>query len=139
MSDSARARLRQSGRSQFVDALVILALLFVTLFATTWIVEKTSPATSAGSTHGKSIDQLPLTGAERQQYKRMVEQGMVDQQAADEQVAANKPNDHQYPINPWLLLVTALLLAGYLGFVYRTSFKEYREVIEQKFGRRQKS
>ncbi|HEX6445224.1 MAG TPA: hypothetical protein VF053_09070 [Streptosporangiales bacterium] len=136
MSDSAAPRRRQSGRSQFVDALVILVLLFVTLFATTLIVEKTSSSASTGATSGKSIDQLPLTGAERRQYHRMAAHGMVDRKAADEQVAANKPNDHQYPINPWLLLVTALLLAGYLGFVYRTSFKEYREVINQKFGAR---
>lgn len=137
MSDPAAPRRRQSGRSQFLDALFILVLVFVTLFATTWIVEKTSSSASTSATNGKTIDQLPLTGAERKQYHQMVDQGMVDQKAADQQVAANKPNDHQYPINPWLLLVTALLLAGYLGFVYRTSFKEYREVINQKFGRRQ--
>ncbi|MBO0827701.1 MAG: hypothetical protein J2P24_07955 [Streptosporangiales bacterium] len=136
MSDTATPKKRQSGRSQLVDALVILALLFVTLFATTWIVEKTTPTASTASTKGKTVDQLPLTGAERQQYKRMVSHGMVDQKTAAQQVAQNKPNDNQYPINPWLLLGTAVLLAGYLAFVYRTSFKEYREVIELKFGRR---
>jgi hypothetical protein len=137
MSDSATQRRKQSGRSQFVDALVILVLLFVTLFATTWILERTSASASTTATSGKPIDQLPLTGAERRQYHRMADHGMVDRKTADQQVAENKPNDHEYPINPWLLLVTGLLLAGYLGFVYRTSFKEYREVINQKFGRRQ--
>lgn len=131
-------RTRQSGRSQFADAAVLLVLLFVTLFATTWIVERTTTAdTGAATTEIKSVDELPLSAAEKQQYKSIVDQGMADEKAVNEQVAANAPSTDKYPINPLLLVVTVLLLVGYLGFVYRMSFKEYREVIEHKFGKRE--
>ncbi|MQA82016.1 MAG: hypothetical protein GEV10_26685 [Streptosporangiales bacterium] len=129
-------RVRQSGRSQFADALVILVLLFVTMFVTTWIVESTADDGGAGVTNGKSIEQLPISPAEREQYQSMVDEGMVDEETAGQQVADNAPASDKYPINPWVLLGTALLLVGYLGFVYRMSFKEYRDVIEEKFGRK---
>ncbi|MQA03221.1 MAG: hypothetical protein GEV07_11015 [Streptosporangiales bacterium] len=133
---SAPARSRQSGRSQFVDAAVLLVLLFTTLFVTTWIVERTSADTGGGDTEAvKSVDELPISGAERAQYQRMIDQGLVDEATVNQQVADNAPSKDKYPINPVLLLATALLLLGYLAFVYRVSFKEYREVIEHKFDR----
>lgn len=130
-------RVRQSGRSQFVDAVVILVLLFATMFVTTWIVESTADdGGGAGTTNAKSIEQLPISAAEREQYQSMVDEGMVDEETAGQQVADNAPASDKYPINPWLLIGTALLLLGYLGFVYRMSFKEYRDVIDEKFGRK---
>ena len=33
-----------------------------------------------------------------------------------------------------VVVALAVLLALYLGFVYRVSFREYREVVEEKFG-----
>lgn len=129
-------RRRQSGRSQFVDALVILVLLFVTMFVTTWIVEVTADDGGTGVTNGKSIDQLPISPAEREQYQSMVDEGMVDEETAGQQVSDNAPASDKYPINAWLLIGTAVLLVAYLGFVYRMSFKEYHDVIDEKFGRK---
>lgn len=131
-------RVRQSGRSQFVDAAVLLVLLFVTLFATTWIVERTSEADAGSSaSETRQIEDLPISGDEKRQFQSLVDQGVVDEETVNQQVAANAPSEDKYPINPVLLLVTVLLLVGYLAFVYRMSFKEYREVIENKFGRRE--
>src|SRR5690606_9461162 len=128
-------RVRQSGRSQFVDAAVLLVLLFVTLFATTWIVERTAAADAGASAYSsKKVDELPLTADEKKQYQTMVDEGMVDEATVNQQVADNAPSKDKYPINPLVLLATAVLLFGYLAFVYRMSFKEYREVIEHKFG-----
>ncbi|NLU72641.1 hypothetical protein HCC61_08140 [Streptomyces sp. HNM0575] len=131
------ARVRQSGRSQFADIALLLVLLFVTLFATTWIVERTT-AEDAGSSarQTRQIHELPISADEKRQYRSMVHEGLVDKKTANQQVADNAPSEDKYPIEPLTLLATVLLLVGYLAFVYRVSFKEYREVIDHKFGKR---
>ena len=44
-------------------------------------------------------------------------------------VEAHQDQADKYDINVWALLGTAVFLAAYLGFVYRTSFREYREAV----------
>jgi hypothetical protein len=43
-----------------------------------------------------------------------------------------------YTIEPWSLALTAAILIGYFLFVLKFSDKEYREVIDERFGRRQR-
>jgi len=123
---------RQSVRGQLLDAFVVLALIFVTLFATTYLTE----AAETPSADPRPLAELPLTPGERVQYQKMIDSGTADLPAITAAVEANQASADKYDIDVLALLGTAVLLAVYLGFVYRTSFREYREVIEEKFGPR---
>lgn len=121
---------QQSVRGQLLDAVVVLALIFVTLFATTYLTE----AAETPSADPRPLAELPLTPGERVQYQKMIDSGTADLETIAAAVEANQAGDDKYEIDVLALLGTALLLALYLGFVYRTSFREYREVIDEKFG-----
>jgi hypothetical protein len=121
----------QSLRGQIVDSVIILALLFAVLFGVTYYVQS-----SAGSSEPeeKPISQLPITETEKAQYQRMVDEEIVDLATVNAQVAASHPRDDKYPISAWKLILTFGVIGGYLVFVYMVSFKEYREVIRERFG-----
>lgn len=124
---------RQSVRGQLLDAATVLVLIFATLFATTYLtVEDTGDETGSGSV--QQLSELPLTPGERAQYQKMIDSGTADLPTIAAGVRANEPSEDKYEINVLALVGTALLLAVYLGFVYRVSFREYREVIDEKFG-----
>ncbi|MEJ2885737.1 hypothetical protein [Actinomycetospora aeridis] len=121
---------KQSVGGQLLDALVILALIFVTLFATTYITSAEDETT----TETRPLAELPLTPGERTQYQKMIDAGVADLPTISAGVEANQPADDKYEIDVLALLGTIVLLALYLGFVYRASFREYREVVEERFG-----
>lgn len=135
MTDPARTVYeppRQGRRGQFLDAVVILVLIFATLFVTTYLTSEDSAA--AAPAQVQSVNDLPVTPGERVQYQKMIDSGTADLPTIAADVAANQPRSDKYEIDVLALLGTAALLALYLGFVYRASFREYREVIEEKFG-----
>lgn len=121
---------QQSVRGQLLDAAVVLVLIFVTLFATTYLTE----AAETPSADPRPLAELPLTPGERVQYQKMIDSGTADLATIAAAVEANQASDDKYDIDVLALVGTALLLALYLAFVYRTSFREYREVVEEKFG-----
>lgn len=121
---------KQSVRGQLVDAFVVLALIFVTLFATTYLAE----SEDSGSGAVRPLAELPITPGERVQYQKMIDTGVTDLETISAGVEANQAGADKYDIDVLALLGTAVLLAVYLGFVYRVSFREYREVIDEKFG-----
>jgi hypothetical protein len=84
----------------------------------------------------KPLAQLPITQTERQQYQKAIDEGLVDLKGVNDQVAASTPKagSKQYPISPLALLLTFGVIAAYLLFVYVMSFREYREVIRERFG-----
>lgn len=126
---------RQSLRGQLVDAAVILILIFATLFVTTYLTGDESEETT-DAPQVQQVSDLPVTPGERVQYQKMIDTGTADLPTIAAGVAANQPDPDKYDIDVWALIGTAALLAVYLGFVYRVSFREYREVIEEKFGPR---
>lgn len=121
---------QQSVRGQLLDAAVVLALIFVTLFATTYLTE----AAETPSGDPRPLAELPLTPGERAQYQKMIDSGTADLATITASVEANQPSADKYDIDVLALVGTAVLLAVYLGFVYRVSFREYREVVDEKFG-----
>lgn len=129
---------RQSRRGQFIDALFIVVLLFATLFVTTYVMQLEESTAEVGATSAETVPlgDLPINDTEREQYQKMIDSGMVDLPTVNQSVAANQAGEEKYEISLAALFGTLVLLAGYLGFVYRTSFREYREVIEEKFGPR---
>jgi hypothetical protein len=121
----------QSLRGQVVDSLVILVLLFVVLFGVTYYVQSSASSAPEKST---PVAQLPITAAEKTQYQKMIDKEIVDLPTVNAQVAASHPRDDKYPISAWKLILTFGVIGGYLVFVYMVSFKEYREVIRERFG-----
>ena len=121
---------KQSVGGQLLDAVVVLALIFVTLFATTYI----TGAEDEAATGTRPLAELPLTPGERTQYQKMIDAGVADEETISAAVEANQPSADKYEIDVLALLGTIVLLGLYLGFVYRTSFREYREVVEERFG-----
>lgn len=127
----------QSRRDQLIDAATILVLIFATLFVTTYLGQDTTTTAAADApAAARPVAELPVNDTERAQYQRLIDSGTTDLAAVNAAVEATKNQEDKYDINLWALLGTAALLVVYLGFVYRTSFREYREVIDERFGPR---
>jgi hypothetical protein len=124
---------KQGTRGQLFDSVFILALLFAVLFGVTYY---SNAATAPSTSVAKPLAQLPLTPVERTQYQRAIDEGLVDLKGVNDQVAASTPKagSKQYPISLLALLATFGVIAAYLLFVYLMSFREYREVIRERFG-----
>ena len=126
---------RQSLRGQLVDALFILVLLFATLFVSTYVLSLQAGGAAGGEeARPRPVSELPISAAEKQQFRKMIDAGMVDLRAVNDSVAANRASTDKYAFSVLSLVVTAAIIIAYMAFVYRLSFKEYREVIEEKFG-----
>ncbi|MDQ4127890.1 MAG: hypothetical protein M3151_08110 [Actinomycetota bacterium] len=126
---------RQSLRGQLVDAVFILVLLFATLFVSTYVLSLQAGGAAGGeAAQPRPISELPISSAEKQQFQKMIDAGMVDLQAVNDSVAANRASADKYAFSVLSLFVTAAIIIAYMAFVYQLSFKEYREVIEEKFG-----
>lgn len=127
---------QQSRRGQLIDAGFILALIFATLFVTTFVTEMAGTGTGSGSetAQTRQLSELPINDVERAQYRKLIDSGTTDLAAVNASVEANQAGSDKYDFSVLALLGTVVLLGGYLAFVYRTSFREYREVIEEKFG-----
>jgi hypothetical protein len=82
----------------------------------------------------RPLSELPITPTEKQQYAVAIKHGIVDLPTANQQVADNKQSSDKYPIAVGTLIITFGVIALYMGFVYIMSFKQYREVIHEKFG-----
>ena len=124
---------KQSGRGQFIDAFIILALLMVVLFGVTYLDEASD---SGEAPETRPVAELPITAAEKQQFDRLIDEGVTDLEGVNQQVADNQERDgsEQYPIGAIALISTFAVIGIYLAFVYFMSFKEYREVIRERFG-----
>jgi hypothetical protein len=124
---------KQSKRGQVFDSVFILALLFAVLFGVTYFSNTAAAPTTATV---KPLAQLPITQTERDQYQKAIDEDIVDLQGVNDQVAASTPKSgsKQYPISLLALLLTFGVIAAYLLFVYVMSFREYREVIRERFG-----
>jgi ABC-type glycerol-3-phosphate transport system permease component len=122
---------KQSSRGQLVDSLIILVLLMVVLFGVTYFVQSSTSATSVKT---RPLSELPITETEKQQYALAIKEGIVDLPTANQQVADNHEDSNKYPIAIGTLIITFGVIALYMAFVYLMSFKEYREVIRERFG-----
>jgi hypothetical protein len=115
----------QSKAMQFVD----IAFLLVAIFLALWLPLKLGLAGAA-----KSIDKidnptwesLQQTPAQVVQWEKL---GYDVSKAHD--VIQNR---FHYTIDWMELSVMALVLIGYFVFLFRASDKEYRDVIDEKFG-----
>ncbi len=124
---------KQGRRGQLIDAAFIMVLLFAILFGVTYY---SNSAAAPSAEAPVELSELPITQVEQERYQRLIDEGLTDLQGANDQVAAStpRPGSEQYPIDPLALLITIAVIGGYLGFVYLVSFRQYREVIRERFG-----
>lgn len=122
---------KQGVGGQLLDSVIILLLLFVVLFGVTYYTQ--SSASSAPATT-KPVSQLPLTDAEKVQYQKLIDGKLLDLETANTQVLSQLPDNNKYPIDPVALLLTFGVVGAYFLFIYSVSFKQYREVVRERFG-----
>jgi len=109
---------RQSLRGQLVDAVFILVLLFATLFVSTYVLSLQAGGAAGGeAARPRPVSELPISSAEKQQFQKMIDAGMVDRQAVNDSVAANRASTDKYTFSVLSLIVTAAVLIAYMGFV----------------------
>ncbi|WP_396918904.1 hypothetical protein [Mycolicibacterium sp.] len=134
MTSTTADPVRQTKGGQFIDAATLIALLFITLFVTTFVFAQEDEAPPPAET--TSVAQPVISPAEQQQFDLMKAQGMVDDETVAALTTANAPSDNKYTIE-WVPLLGMIALAvAYLAFVYFMSFREYHEVIAARFGSR---
>jgi hypothetical protein len=124
---------RQSLRGQLLDSVIILVLLLAVLFGVTYFVES---ASTSSVDRDRPIAELPITATEKAQYQKLIDQDVLDLSTVNQQVADNKPmpGSEKYPIGVLALLATFGVIGLYLAFVYIVSFRQYHEVIRERFG-----
>jgi hypothetical protein len=122
---------RQSQRGQLVDSLIILVLLMAVLFGVTYL---TSSSSSSSSVKTRPLSALPITATEKAQFQKGIDEGIVDLPTVNQQVADNAPATNKYPIKLVALIATMVVIGGYLAFVYLMSFRQYKDVIRERFG-----
>ena len=117
----------QRGFGQFVDSLVLLVLVGLSLLAPLLFGsgEGESHKADAAPPTWESLEQNPTMQAQWQKL------GFTAEQAAP--IVTKK---FHYEIEPISLGITVAVIAAYFFFVLRVSDRQYREVIEERFGPR---
>lgn len=117
----------QSGFGQFFDSIFLLVLVYASLLIP---VVMGLTASAIGGEAAKMDGEI--TWERLGQNPTM--QGQWEKLGFDPESAAEIINSKfDYSIDPVTLIITALVIFGYFFFVVRTSDKEYREVIAEKF------
>ena len=116
----------QHKRGQLIDSLFILVLVYVSLYIPLFLESDTKSAEETVTVQSYTWESLGVSAVEQEQWQKL---------GYDEAAAAEIINDKfDYTIDPLMLAITALVIIGYFFFVIRISDKQYREVIEEKFG-----
>lgn len=124
---------RQSGLGQLIDCILILALVFGALMAPLLLKKSEAPAPQAATAQKQvtwqSLGQNPKMAA---QWEKLGFKPSSKNQ--DEDASHIITNKFDYTIDYKMLGLTFIVIVGYYIFVLRTSDREYREVINEKFG-----
>lgn len=117
----------QGKAGQVFDSVFLLLLVYVVLFAPLVF------GLTGGGTITKTVEEP--TWEALQQNSQMAAQweklGYTPESAAE--LITTR---FDYSIDPWALLLTAVVILGYFVFMIRLSEKEYREVIDERFGKK---
>lgn len=117
----------QGKGGQIFDSLFLLALVYITLFAPL-MLGLTGGGTVTTPVEQPTWEALGQNAAMAGQWEKL---GFTPEGAAE--IITTR---FDYSINPWALIATALVIFGYFFFVIRTSEREYREVIDERYGER---
>jgi len=116
----------QKGFGQLVDSVFLLLLVYCSLLAPLLLKAPDKPPEAQTAKTQVSWRELGQNPAMEAQWRKL---GYDAEQA--------KPiitTRYDYQIEPVSLIVTALVIIGYFGFVLRVSDRQYRQVIAEKFG-----
>jgi len=119
---------KQGMLGQIFDTILILVLVYASLMVPLLFKaeEKAdAAATAAAAAVHVSWESLGQNEIQQQQWVKL---GYDPEKAA---VLINSRFD--YSIDPMMLIITILVVAGYFIFMLKVSDKEYREVIREKF------
>lgn len=116
----------QSGAGQFLDSLVVLVLVYASLMAPLLFKEASEVPADVADKPAVTWESLNQTPAMVEQWEKLG----VDVETAAPMIT----HRFDYTIEPVSLILTILVIAGYFVFVLRTSDREYREVIRERFG-----
>jgi predicted PurR-regulated permease PerM len=117
----------QSGLGQFIDCILVLVLVYASLYAPLFMQGKDVGSTQT-SAQKPSWQSLKQNNYEAGQWQKL---GYTPEQA--QPIIESK---FEYSISWPVLGLTALVIIGYYFFMLKVSDKEYREVIREKFGDR---
>ena len=115
----------QSKSGQVFDSIFLLALVYVVLFAPL-ILGLTGGGTTTKQVENPTWEALQQNETMAAQWEKL---GFTPESAAE--IITTR---FDYTINPWGLLITAAVIFGYFFFVVHFSDREYREVIDERFG-----
>lgn len=121
----------QAGFGQFFDCIFILVLVYLALMAPLILDFGSDEEAVSGS----AVEVVAPTWESLGQNETMQAQ-WEKLEVSVEEAAVIINNKFDYSINPIALLITLLVLVGYWILMLKISDKEYREVINEKFGSR---
>jgi hypothetical protein len=119
---------KQGMFGQIFDTILVLILVYASLMVPLLFkaeAKADAAAAAAASTVKVSWESLGQNAIEQAQWIKL---GYDPDKAA---VLINSRFD--YTIDPMMLIITILVVAGYFIFMLKVSDKEYREVIREKF------
>lgn len=121
---------KQSTIGQLVDSLFILVLVYVSLFIPLLLKSEAAVETAKDTGPKPTWESLNVAPAIQEQWVKL---------GFDAEKAAPIINSRfDYTIDPVMLIITIAVILGYFFFMLRTSDRQYRDVIEEKFGPRQR-
>lgn len=120
---------KQGMFGQIFDTILVLLLVYASLMVPL-LFKAEAKADAAAATHAASVQVTwESLGQNAIQQEQWVKLGYDPDKAAE---LINSRFD--YTIDPMMLIITILVVAGYFIFMLKVSDKEYREVIKEKFG-----
>jgi hypothetical protein len=119
---------KQGMFGQIFDTILVLLLVYASLMVPL-LFKAEAKADAAAATHAASVQVTwESLGQNAIQQEQWVKLGYDPDKAAE---LINSRFD--YTIDPMMLIITILVVAGYFIFMLKVSDKEYREVIKEKF------
>jgi len=119
---------KQSFASQIVDVVVLLVMTVGALYVPLYLGLAGATKTPA-PIENPTWEALNQNAAEQAQWAAL---GFTDPASANDIITAR----FDYSFSWWALIVMAVLVIGYFVLVVRLSDKEYRDVIDERFGRK---
>jgi len=119
---------KQGMFGQIFDTILVLVLVYASLMVP--LLFKAEQKAEAAEATAKAALQVTWEslGQNEVQQQQWVKLGYDPEKAA---VLIN--NKFDYTIDPMMLIITIIVVAGYFIFMLKVSDKQYREVIKEKF------
>lgn len=120
---------------QIFDSLLILVLVYASLMLPLMFKEEAVPAADTAMPVAAEVEAVAAKVTWESLGQNAVQQEQWIKLGYDPEKAAELINNRfDYSIDPLMLIITILVVAGYFVFMLKVSEKEYREVIAEKFG-----